>query len=75
MSKKNGSGLIYKDNCVYRDGKLVGIGLKEGDHIPRASDYKLPKKLDAKTKRLIETTEAILEGFRKAREKEQVSEK
>ena len=32
------------------------------------SDYKLPKKLDALAKRRIETSQAILEGFRKARE-------
>lgn len=43
--------------------------------LPKASDFKLPKKLDKKTIRLIETTEVILEGFRKAREKEQTSEK
>ena len=71
----NGNGLIYVDNCVYRDGKLVGIGFKEGEHIPRASDYKLPKKLDAKTKRLIETSEAVMEELRKAREKRKIAEK
>ncbi len=43
--------------------------------LPKASDFKLPKRLDAKTRRLIETTEAVLEGFRQVREKEQVSAK
>ena len=38
------------------------------ERLPRSSDYKLPKKLDALTKRRIETSEAVLEGFRKARE-------
>ena len=75
MSKKNGNGLIYKDGCVYRDGKLIGIGFKEGEHIPRASDYKLPKKLDAKTKRLIETSQAVMEQLRKAREKREKASK
>ena len=38
------------------------------ERLPRSSDYKLPEKLDALAKRRIETSEAILEGFRKARE-------
>ena len=40
-----------------------GIG-----RLPKSSDYELPKKLDALAKRRIETSQAILEGFRKARE-------
>lgn len=39
------------------------------DRLPKASDFKLPKRLDAKTKRLIETSEAVMEELRKAREK------
>ena len=66
--------MIYKDGCVYRDGKLIAIGFKEGEHIPRSSDYKLPKKLDALAKRRIETSRAILEEFRKVRERESESE-
>ena len=67
MSKKNGN-IIYKDGNAYLNGKLIGIGFKEGEHIPRASDYKLPKRLSKLDKARIETSQAILEGFRKARE-------
>ena len=75
MSKKNGNGMIYKDGNVYLDGKLIGIGFKDGEHVPRASDYKLPKKLSKSQKERIETTRAILEEFRKVRERESKSEK
>lgn len=67
MTKKNGNGIIYKDGKAFLDGKLIAIGVKEGEHIPRASDYKLPKRLDAKTRRLIETTEAVMEELLKTK--------
>jgi hypothetical protein len=70
MSKKNGDNgnIVYKEGKAYLNGKLIGIGFKEGEHIPRASDYKLPKRLSKLDKELIETSQAVLEGFRKARE-------
>lgn len=43
--------------------------------LPKASDYKLPKKLTAQQKRRIETSRAILEEFRKVREGEYEPEK
>lgn len=70
MSKKNGNSgdIVYKDGKAYLNGKLIGIGFNEGEHIPRASDLKLPKQLSKLDKARIETSEAVLEGFRKARE-------
>lgn len=70
MSNKNGnnSNIVYKDGKAYLNGKLIGIGFKEGEHIPRESDYKLPKRLSKAAKARIETSQAVLEGFRKARE-------
>lgn len=70
MSKKNGNGLIYKDGCVFRDGKLVGIGFKDGEHIPRASDYKLPKRLSKAQREMIETTQALFKSIREAHKNE-----
>jgi hypothetical protein len=46
-----------------------------GHHrLPKASDYKMPKRLTSQQKRLIETSEVIFEGFRKAREKQKKAE-
>ena len=42
--------------------------------LPKASDFKLPKRLDAKTKKLIETGRAVMEELRIAREKRNQSE-
>ena len=39
--------------------------------LPKASDFKLPKRLDAKTKRLIETSEAVSKSLREAYKNEQ----
>lgn len=43
--------------------------------MPKASDFKLPKRLSAAAKRRIETTQVILEAFRKVREGETNPEK
>jgi len=42
--------------------------------MPKASDFKLPKKLSAAAKRRIETSRVVLEAFRKVREGEVKSE-
>ncbi len=47
----------------------------ELERLPKASDFKLPKKLDKLAIRRIETGKAIMEGFRHARENGQNSEK
>lgn len=67
MSKKNGN-IVYKNDKAYLNGTLIGMGFDEGEHIPRASDFKLPKRLSKIARERIETSQAVLEGFRKARE-------
>ena len=57
--------------CYFRNmlkTKTTSTATNENGRLPKASDFKLPKKLDALTKRRIATSEAVLEGFRKARE-------
>ena len=43
-------------------------GNGNAQRLPKASDFKLPKKLDAKTKRLIETGRAVMDALQKVRE-------
>ncbi|MFN0277484.1 MAG: hypothetical protein ACKVRN_02665 [Pyrinomonadaceae bacterium] len=64
VSAENGSGLTYKDGRVYKNGKLFAIGFEEGERIPRASDYKLPKRLSKAQKEMIETTQALFKAIR-----------
>jgi hypothetical protein len=50
-------------------------GNGNAQRMPKASDFKLPKRLSAAAKRRIETTQVILEAFRKVREGETTPEK
>lgn len=70
LAKKNGNEPIYKDGRVYLNGKLIAIGFEDGRPIPRASDYKLPKRLSKAQKEYIETTHALFESIREAHKNE-----
>ncbi len=62
--------MMYKDGHVFLDGKLIGIGFKDGEHVPRASDYKLPKRLSKAQREMIETTQALFKSIREAHKNE-----
>ncbi len=65
MSKTNGN-IIYKDGNAYLNGKLIGIGFEQGEHIPRASDYKLPKKLSKSRKEFIDISGKFFDAIRES---------
>jgi len=49
--------------------KNKAISTNGNGHLPKASDFTLPKKLDKKAKQLIETGRAVMDELKKAREK------
>ena len=53
--------------------KTKAISTNGNGRLPKASDFKLPKRLDAKTKQLIETSEAVSKSLREAYKNEQKS--
>lgn len=50
-------------------------GNGNANRLPKASDFKLPKKLDAKTKRFIATGRAVMDALAKERENARKAEK